>query len=925
MSAGNPFHRRETRRQFVKKTGTITAAIAGAKFLPLSLSAASGEMKVPIVLDASDELSKDPSVNWAAEQLREALIARKVNADVVAWSDVVLPADEAVLVTGRNSRSAQRAFSENKMSLPDAPESFALIRWRLSKGAPLMIAGSDVRGLVYALLDLADLVSCARDPLAELKSVKSTIERPANQIRSVGRLFASDVQDKPWFNDREFWSRYLTMLATNRFNRINLTFGLGYDFTTDITDCYFHFAYPFLLSVPGYNVRAVPLPDDERDSNLEMLRFISDEAARRGLQFQLGLWTHAYRWTNSPRANYVIEGLTPETQGPYSRDALRLLLTRCPNITGVTIRTHGESGVAEANTEIWKTIFDGVAQCGRKVEIDLHAKGISQPIIDAALATGMPVNISPKFWAEHMGLPYMQGAIRPNEMPPRNANDSGFFSRSTGSRSFLRYGYGDLLAENRRYGVLHRIWPGTQRVLLWGDPEFAASYARVANFCGSNGVEIYEPLSFKGRKGSGLPGGRNAYAEAILKPKFDFEKYDYTYRVWGRNLYNPESDADGWRRLLRKQFASGADHAEAALSSAGKILPLVTTAHCPSAANNLYWPEMYWNMPMTEAVHPHPYSDTPKPKRFGTTSPLDPEFFMNCDEFADELLKGEHSGKRSPAWVSARLEDYAGQALAAVRKLKVRDSNDADFRRLKTDATIQAGLGNFFAAKFRAGVFYSLYLRTNDAKALQEAIAESRAARAKWAELADIAKGVYRDDVTYGPDYYQRGHWLDRLAAMDEDIADMEKLLVEPTPAGGSKIDLEKIRRAMRETSRSELSWKAGEHTHPPLDGFHTPPASFHRGEGLVLTVQAPPSSSFVKIAGMELRYRRVDQSELWQEIPMQKVADEFRATIPAPYTDSSFPLQYYFRIRRAPGEVVLRPGLETRFNGQPYFVVRTA
>ncbi len=100
------------------------------------------------------------------------------------------------------------------------------------------------------------------------------------------------------------------MLAAHRFNRFNLTFGLAYDFTTDIRDCYFHFAYPFLVSVPGYDVRAVPLPDAERDRNLEMLRFISDETAKRGLQFQLGLWTHAYQWTNSPKANYIIQGLT---------------------------------------------------------------------------------------------------------------------------------------------------------------------------------------------------------------------------------------------------------------------------------------------------------------------------------------------------------------------------------------------------------------------------------------------------------------------------------------------------------------------------------------------------------------------------------------------------------------------------------------
>src|SRR6516164_5516727 len=124
-------------------------------------------------------------------------------------------------------------------------------------------------------------------------------ERPANQIRSVTRLFTSDVEDKSWFHDRSFWPPYLTMLATERFNRFSLTLGLGYDFTRGLRDTYLHFAYPFLVAVPGYQVRAAGLPDAERDQNLAMLRYISDETARRGLHFQLGLWTHAYQWTDS--------------------------------------------------------------------------------------------------------------------------------------------------------------------------------------------------------------------------------------------------------------------------------------------------------------------------------------------------------------------------------------------------------------------------------------------------------------------------------------------------------------------------------------------------------------------------------------------------------------------------------------------------
>lgn len=909
----------ESRRQFIKKTGTAAAAVAGASLFSLPALAGENNTPVSIVLDAGSAVAWELPATWAAEQLRNALVARGVDAQVFEHLDHAPLSQEYILVTGAASKLAGQIYQGVGITAPDVAESFVLVRGKSGGRSLLLAAGSDARGLVYALLELVDRIQFASDPLAALKAVAPVREQPSNAIRGVARTFVSDVEDKGWYQDRGFWTRYLTLLAAQRFNRFHLMLGVGYDFTTNITDCYFYFAYPFLLAVPGYNVRAKPLPDAERDLNLEMLRFISDEAARRGLHFQLGIWTHAYQWTNSPKANYVIEGLTPETHAPYCRDALRAVLKACPNIRGVTFRIHGESGVPEGSYDLWKTIFDGVAQCGRPMEIDMHAKGMDQDMINVALRTGMHVNISPKFWAEHMGLPYMQGAIRPQEMPSHNSHNTGFFSRSSGSRSFLRYGYGDLLAEDRRYGVLHRMWPGTQRLLAWGDPEMAEAYGRVSSFCGSAGLELMEPLSFKGRKGSGLPGGRNAYADASLRPEGgDFEKHLYYYRVWGRSLYNPDGNVDGRRRWLQQMFGRGAEAMEGALAAAGKILPLVTTAHCPSAANNNYWPEMYFNMPIVDAKRRHPYSDTPSPKRLGTVSPLDPEFFLGIDEFADELLKGEGSGKYSPAWVAAELDDAADRAVAWLRKAKAnsRDVRSADFRRLTVDAGIQAGLGKFFAAKFRAGVLFAIYQRTGHAEALKKAVAANRAARNAWADLAETAKGVYCDDITFGPEYFQRGHWLDRLPAMDDDIADMEKLLTQPVAAATVPMNVKR-----------KIVWQAMDAVyakprgHPLFAGLHTPPSSFRRGEALAVVARVPHSGTLA----MHLRYRRVNQAESWQTVEMQKTGEDYSAAITAAYTDSPFPLQYYFQIRDGKSHAWLHPGLQPGWNGQPYFVVRQA
>jgi hypothetical protein len=702
---------------------------------------------------------------------------------------------------------------------------------------------------------------------------------PTHNVRSIQRLFTSKTEDKPWFDDREMWPRYLAMLAENRFNRFNLSVGIGYDFLRRVTDAYFLFAYPFFLSVPGYNVRAVNLPDVERDHNLETLRFISEQTVRHGLQFQLGLWMHGYQWQDSPNPNYTIEGLDASNHGPYCRDALTALLRGCPAISGVTLRIHGESGVAEGSYAFWGAVFDGVRNCGRTVAIDLHAKGIDQQMIDLALSTGMPVTVSPKFSAEHMGMPYHQADIREQEVPRTGHRNIGLMALSAGSRSFTRYGYADLLREDRRFDIVWRVWPGTQRLLLWADPIFAGAYARAFQFCGSNGVEIMEPLSFKGRRGSGhAASGRCAYADVSLRPRWDWEKYLETYRVWGRKLHSPDDHIE----------------VEPALAAASRLLPIITTAHLPSAANNNYWPEIYTNQSLLEPSETE-YTDTPAPKIFGNTSPLDPQLFSRINDFVDELLKGERSGKYSPIEVAQWLEDLS----AAARQQPGRS------RRVDIDVAIQSSLGRFFAAKFRAGVLYGIHARTGDRTALDRAIHTYRTARDAWAELAKTAEGVYVLDITVGELPWLRGHWLDRLSAIDADIALLEKRVPAATPSDSPRI-------------RAAISEALGRPQRPAIAMRHSPPNRFQRRQPMELALSAPVLTSAA------LYYRHVSQAERWQSILMNRDGDTYVATIPSAYTDSPYPLQYYFELKLAADRSCLHPGFPADLAGQPYYIVRS-
>jgi len=56
----------------------------------------------------------------------------------------------------------------------------------------------------------------------------------------------------------------------------------------------------------------------------------------------------------------------------------------------------------------------------------------------------------------------------------------------------------------------------------------------------------------------------------------------------------------------------------------------------------------------------------------------------------------------------------------------------------------------------------------------------------------------------------------------------------------------------------------------------------------------------------------------------MTKAGNTFTAAIPAEYTNSPFPLQYYFEIHTA-GGATMHPGFKENFTGTPYFVVMPA
>ena len=224
------------------------------------------------------------------------------------------------------------------------------------------------------------------------------------------------------------------------------------------------------------------------------------------------------------------------------------------------------------------------------------------------------------------------------------------------------------------------------------------------------------------------------------------------------------------------------------------------------------------------------------------------------------------------------------------------------------DLAMVAGLGNFFGAKFRAGVLYGIFEQSGDRKALEESVKYYQKARSYWAELANRAKGVYKPDITVGEIEVLRGHWLDRLPAIDEDIAFMNNILAQKQNTNSRQ--QENVRLAIEEVK--------GRPVRPSPVCNHVQPKLFVVGKPLDIELSVEKSPKSVR-----LYYRHVNHAERFESVEMQAKGKSFIASIPAAYTDSVYPLQYYFELKDSPKSAWMYPGFNPELTNQPYFVIR--
>jgi hypothetical protein len=885
--------------------------------------------KVYLIYHGSGEPCSDNGRDWMADDFKAAGIE-------------VVPARHwegldggTIVVAGLAHYSfIRKLLKESGVDIPSGPEG-VIIKWCQYGAQRLLVAaGTDARGLMYALSELGDAARCGG--FEALSATPDSIETPDMLTRGADR-FVLGPRDNDWYYSEEFWREHIKKLARCRINRFTLITGNDTWYTTP--------PYPFFIQTPGFEqVEVIGQTTERRDETLRMLRLMSEMCDEYGLEFIFGSWQQL-PWTDNQTLR--VKNIPPDVEGftSYASASIRALLLECPHIRGVQFRYNAEAGVnahmpsdvteaahpldgalgaksaieglaQEAKLEpkkrsfdtavgFWRKMIDSVASVGRPLKLDMRMKGLTDELVEYGLQSGLEVALATKYWCEHMGSPYPYSVRRSEE-------DQAIAKHGDGDvNAARRYSFDNVLRKPHAYDMLYRLWNyGSAILFLWGDPAYVRRFSASCEAAHGTGFTFCEPLSLKGGQAI-IPG--DAWPlhidERMKAYTCEDDRYWMFYLCFGRVGYSRETSPEVWRRELRLRFGGAWESVERMDRFGSRIMPLVTTAHFPRHPSQHYWPELF---PGNALYKENNYVEYNNAFSYATSNPSDEQLFTSVAKAVDAKLAGKPVDAFHPFTVRDWYESLARQIEQASVEAAERGADSAaEWYPTSVDFNMLAGISRYHARMVCAAWYNDLFEKTGDGGAGVKAYEALTAAREVWRTLSDIGSANYYHDLMFdiGTGMRRNGTWADRIPGqLDKDVRTLKDAL---SKAGihdvgeGDPLRYCSLADPMTAVARARL----------------TVAGTARAGQPLTVTVQA---NEFAPFTDVTLYYRHMNHREKYQSLPMTRMGDEWTAEIPADYVQAEWDMVVYCAAHIFGNSTVILPGMGEVEYDFPVKIVRT-
>jgi len=660
-----------------------------------------------------------------------------------------LPGNEQVLVATRMDPLLKPYDSQISAFWPDAKEAFLLRRI----GSTIIVSGYDASGTLYGALELADRIRTAHaipatlnyedHPQLKIRGTALGIQKPEITYDGAEYDYRLMPDEFPWFYDKAAWTKYLDTLVDQRYNALFLW--NGHPFTS-------------LLKLPKYP-EAQEVPTAQLEKNIEMFRWLTAEADKRGIWVLQGFYNIHLSHTFAKAHNVPMHLSAPtELSTEYTRYCMSEFIREYPNV-GIFM-TLGEAMGPHYGAE-WLTkaiipgVKDGLAQLQKQAGHPIS----EPPIVVRAHAT----DIQDALAAAHPLYSNIDTMWKWN----------GESLTWTNIRGPVLARFKDLIAGSNITVVnIHLL--SNFEPFRWGDPDFVRETERNFVRIGISGLHLY-PLRYWDWP----------YTADNTTPRLNQMDRDWIwYQSWSRYAWNPERDPAAehtyWVDQFAQRFGSqqAGEHLLAAYELSGicapKILPRIGITEGNRQVLSL-------GMTMPQLVDAARYSPA---QTLWTGDAPDGE---RLDDYvANEVNHKPHHGE-TPVAVAAEVAASSAKAVTEAEAAApgIKPEARAEYERIVNDMRAIAALMSYYNHKTQAAVLVMKFGYDRNADDLKQAEPLLAASVDDFARLTELTDKAYRNaagmqtsqrqiPVRGGP---QTNHWRDLLPVYRKELATFQARL----------------------------------------------------------------------------------------------------------------------------------------------------
>jgi hypothetical protein len=644
-------------------------------------------------------------------------------------------------------RSAPELKHFNLSELPAQTQETFLIK---QFGNTWIIAGSDPSGVLYGELELADRIRAAyalpagiddmEQPALKLRGTCIGMQKQEITYEGAEYDYPYTPQNFPFFYDKAQWTRYLDMLAEERYNTLYLW--NGHPFTS-------------LLKLPKYP-EAQEVPTAQLDENIALFKWLTAEADKRGIWVLQGFYnihlSHAF--ARAHHLPYHLSAPDP-VAAAYTRYAISEFVREYPH-AGLMM-TLGEAlsphyGAEWLTQAILPGVEDGLKELGIANEPPIVVRAHATDI-DAVMKAALPLyaNIDTMFkW-----------------------NGESLTSTDVRGPVLDRF---KMLAASSNVAIANIHLLSNLEPFRWGDPDFIRQIVTSFQRIGIGGLHLY-PLRYWDWP----------YAGDNTQPPLMQTGRDWIwFAAWGRYAWNPNRDPEKEHAYWAAQFAEKFGSTEAgeklleAYTLAGpcqpRLLPRIgiTEGNRQALALGMTMPQLIDAARFNPAVTLWT-GDAPDGERLS--------------DYVEEEIKHEPHHGETPIGVSDETVEASLKALEAAQAAAPFISKDKDeYAHIVLDMRAIYLLMRFYNAKTKAAEQVMLYGYDHDRSHLTSAEQLLADSVDRFSELTNIAGPAYRTATSMETSQRQipfRGgmenfpNWQQCLPMYEKELATFRKRLAQ--------------------------------------------------------------------------------------------------------------------------------------------------